>query len=204
MTSKVDIYNLALSALLLTKEIEEIDTDTSNEVRILNIHWKTAFESTLQDLDLDSLSIKAPLELIEEVNEGPWTFAYKYPSNCAFFRRIESHAEIDNESTHIAKRVGIYDGEKAIFTNEGEAVAEYIPKDFPLEVLSPMAALAIAYKLAILSAPLIVGKGAKTLRQEIKQDYVMAKNEAQETDMQESFSYNHEAARSEFVRARME
>lgn len=204
MSTKPEIYNLALSALLLTKEIEEIDTDTSNEVRILNIHWKTAFESTMQDLNLDSLKTNIPLELIEELDEGPWLYAYRYPSNCIFFRRLVSCTQVDNIYTHIPKQVGNYEDEKAIFTNEVEAVAECITNDFPLVMLSPMAALAVAYKLAFLSAPLITGKGARALKAELKQDYIIAKNEAQETDLIENSNIEHEHVRSEFVQARLE
>ena len=66
-----------------------------------------------------------------------------------------------------------------------------------------MAAMAIAYKLALLSAPLLVGKGAKTLRKEISENYIIAKGEAQETDSLENFNYESDWERSEFVEARL-
>lgn len=201
--TKVQIYNLTFSALMLGKEVSEIETDTSLEVRVLNIHWDTALSSTLQDLDLDSLSTPITLELITELEEGPWRYVYKYPTNCAFLRRIESGAVTDNVTTHISKRVAMYDGQKAIFTNEYDAVAETIPKNIPLAALSPMAALAVAYKLGILSAPLVVGKGAKVLRDSLKEDYIIAKGEAQETDAMENYNYEEDSLRSEFVQVRL-
>lgn len=202
--TKVQVYNLALSALLLNREVVDTTTDKSNEVRVFNIHWNAAFETTLQDLDLDSLSTPITLELIEEVTDGgPWRFAYRYPSNCAFFRRIKSCAVTDTPSTHIPKRVSIYKGEKAIFTNQEEAVAECIPNDVPLTALSSPAALAVAYKLAELSAPLCVGKGAKALAQEISQKYLVAKGEAQEHDAAENFIFEEDHVRSEFVQVRL-
>jgi hypothetical protein len=202
--TKPQIYNLALSALLLAKEVDNTETDTSNEVRVLNIHWNTAFESTLQDLDLDSLMTPITLELIEELDEGPWAYVYKYPTNCIFLRKIQSGIETDNAATHIAKVVRPHEGVKAIFTNEEDAVAECITNDISLAFLNPMAGMAVAYKLAMLSAPLIVGKGAKTLREEIKENYIIAKMEAQEVDRAENFNYEDEALRSEFVAARIE
>ncbi len=201
--TKTEIYNLALSALLLGEEVSEIDTSTTNSVLVLNRFWDIALQATLQDLDLDSLSQPITLELIEKLENEPWTYVYKYPTNCAFLRRIESLFPTDNKSTHISKRTGIFNGQKAIYTDESEAVGECIPKDAPIEAFNAMAVLAVAYKLAFLSAPLLVGKGAKTLRKEIKEDYVIAKIEAQETDSLENFNYESESQRSELVEARL-
>lgn len=198
------IYELALSALLLSEEVTNVATNTTNRIKILNRFYDIALESTLQDLDLDSLSGPIILELVEELPEAhSWDYAYKYPTNCAFFRRLDSGYKVDNETTHIPKRTGMHDGQKTIFTNEAEAIAECIPKDISLAALSPMAGLAVAYMLAILASPAAVGKGAKTLRKEIKELYIVAKAEAQETDILENFNYESAASRSPLVRARL-
>jgi hypothetical protein len=202
--TKPKIYNLALSALMLVKEVAEIETDKSNEVRVLNMHWDIALESTLKDLNLDSLSTPIELELIEELDIGPWKYVYKYPTNCAFLRRIKSCAVTDTARTHIPKRIAMHVGQKAIFTNEFEAVGECLPKNIPLASLESMAGLALAYKLAMLSAPLITGKGAKTLLDQIEKMYIIAKHEAQESDTAENMNYDPDYIRSEFVAARLE
>lgn len=203
--TKLKAYNLALSALLLSRQISDTETDTiTNEVRVLNQFWEDALTSTLQELDLDYLSESIPLELLAELTNSPWTYVYKYPIRCAFLRRIESGALTDTSSTHIAKRTGIYTGQKAIFTNEYQAVAECITKDVSLDVLSSPAAFAVSYKLAYLSSPLLVGKGAKALREELYQRYLMTLNDAKELDKLENFSYDPDYIRSEFVRARLE
>jgi len=201
--TKEKIYNLTLSALLLAKEVINIATDTSNEVRVLNTHYDVALESTLKDLDLDILSTPIELELIEELDEGPWTYVYKYPTACAHLRRIQSGFVTDNKRSHIAKKVGVYEGQKAIFTDEAQAVAECIPNTISLDMLSAMAGMALAYRLAYLAAPLITGKGAKALRESLLQAYVIAKTEAQEDDKLENFNYEEDRLRSEFVDERL-
>lgn len=204
--TKVKIYDLTLSALLLAEEVTDIDTTKSNNIKVLNKFYDTALESTLQDLDLDSLSQPISLELLadlQNVEDQAWDFVYKYPTNCAFLRRIRSGVATDNKSTHISKRTGLYEGQKAIYTNKYQAVGECIPKDIPLEALSPMAGLSVVYKLGLLSAPLVVGKGAKALMRSLKEDYILAKLEAQESDSLENFNYEAEWARSEFVEARL-
>lgn len=205
MYTKPKIYNLALSALLLSTEIEEIETDTSNEVRVLNLHYDTALESTLKDLDLDALSTPITLELLATLDDGgPWTYVYKYPNNCAKFRRLVSGNVTDNSRTHIAKQVRMYNGQKAIFTNEYAAIAECMPKNISLAALSAEAGMALAYKLADLATPLLTGKGAQKLREDIQKAYIIAKNEAQEDDRQENHNYEEDHIRSEFVDARLD
>lgn len=204
MTTRVQTYELALSILLLSREVEDHLTDQTEEVRVLNKHWDIALESVLQDLDLDSTSEPIILELIENLpSDHLWNYSYKYPSKCAFFRRLKSNVVQDSKFTHIAKRVGIRNGVKVIFTDEAQAVAECIPKDVLIESLSSMTIMALANRLAELSAPLLVGKGAKTLRKEIKENYIIAKLEAQETDARENFNYESDVQQSEWVQVRL-
>ncbi len=204
MYSKAKIFNLALGALLLSRRIIDTETETGNEVKVLNTHYDVAFRATLEDLDLDSTSTQAVLELIEENPNDLWGFSYKYPTNCAFFRRIQSPVVTDNRSTHIPKRVAIKDGKKCIFTNQVDAVIEYISYDVPLGTLSATAGLAVAYRLAMMASPLVTGKGSKTLMDSIQKMYVMTKAEAQEQDKKENFVFNDPETDSEFVQARIE
>jgi antitoxin (DNA-binding transcriptional repressor) of toxin-antitoxin stability system len=202
--SKLTIYNLALSSLLLAKQVTEIETDTSNEVKVLNLHWDVALESTLKDLDLDSLSTRVTLELIEELpNDKFWNYVYAYPDNCALLRRLDSGALTDTNASLIDKHVRVLDGEKVIYTNDTNSVAEIIPLDLPISAVPGMACMAIAYKLAYLSAPLITGKGAQKLRDELMKQYVIAKNEAQEDDVKENATYQSDESVSEWVATRI-
>ena len=202
MHTKAKIFNLALGALLLQRRISDTETDPSNECKVLLTHYDVAFRATLEDLDLDGTSTQKILELIEEDPNDLWGYAYKYPSDCAFFRRLQSGSVIDNRSTHIEKRVAIHDSQKVIFTNQVDAIAEYISYNVPLAALSATAGLAVAYRLAMLSAPLITGKGAAKLIETIQKNYILAKTEAQDQDRRENFSFVDEDIESEFVEAR--
>lgn len=204
MYSKAKIYNLALGLLLLQRQIKDPDTDQSNEAKVLNLHWDTALAMALEDMDLDSTSTQMDLSLVDTDPNDLWTYAYKYPNKCLFFRRLQSSTDIDNRSTHIPKRIGVYEGQKVIFTNQEDAIAEYIPTDLPLSSLSPNAAMTIACKLAELASSLVTGKGAGELRKEILQKYIMYKAKAQEHDRKENFTFTDPEVDSEFVEARTE
>jgi len=204
MYSKAEIYNLALGALLLNRQVLNTETDKSNQVKVLNIHYPVALNTTLSDLNLTSTAVQVTAALVAEDPNDLWLYAYKYPDNCVLFRRLQSPVVKDNPSTFLPKQVGIHEGVKVIFTNQLDAVIEYIPKDVILSHLSAAAGLALAYKLAVLSAPLIVGKGADTLRKSITTMYVVQKAEAQEKDRNENFVYDDPEVESEFVQARLD
>jgi len=207
MYDKAKIYNLALSALLLQRQISsDPSTDKSNEAKVLNQWYDIAFHSTLQDLDLDSTMDQVTLSLIEKDPNDLWTRAYSYPSDCVYLRRLIDVNDIkrqDNEYTHHDKQVRRFKGQKAILTDLENAAAEYISSNLGLNELNAMAGLAIAYRLAMLSVPLIVGKGAANLRQKLQQDYIIFKTEAQEKDKWENFRYVHPAYESPWVYERI-
>lgn len=210
MYTKATIFNLALGDLLLQRTISNADTDPSNECKVLNTNYDIAFRASLEDMDLDSTSTIAVLPLLIEHPVEGWRWAYKYPQNCAFLRRLvprgHHQAHPDNRFTHISKRVGMYSlngvNQKVIFTNHECASAEYIAYDLPLSSLSATAGMPIAHRLAIMSSPLIVGKGASELREEIQKKYIMSKAEAQAQDARENFNFESPQTESEFVAIR--
>lgn len=203
MYSKVKIFNLALGALLSTKQITNTETDVSTECRTLNNFWDAALKQTLQDLDLDATSSQKNLELIEAEPNKLWAYSYKYPNDCAFLRRIQSTVLKDTRDTQIRKRVATMGGIKVIMTDEYDAIAEYISYDVPLSVLSASAGLAVSQRLAWLSSPLISGKQAATLKKSIFDDYKISKAEAQEHDRLENSNMDTDEEMSEFVSARI-
>lgn len=202
-TTKNKIFSFALSHLLLSRQVINSESDQSTELDVLRSFFDDSLALTLQDLDLDSLSEPIALELLDTLNNDPWSFVYEYPNRCAFLRRLDSGARVDTSSTHISKRVAIYQGKKAIFTNEANAKAECIPMDISLDLLGPSALLAVSYQLAHFSAPLIVGKGAKKLRESLLGQYGLMKANAQRIDSLENFNYDPAYIRSEFVNARL-
>lgn len=211
MHSKASIFNLALGALLLQRQISDPANDTSNEAKVLLTHWDVALSSTLEDLDLDSTTIRESLELIATDPVAPydqWRYVYKFPTRSAFFRKIMSTVEVDNRKTHIPKLIRLYSHQgqlrKVIITNQITAIGEFTPNDFPLSSLTANAAMAIAYRLAWLSAPLISGKGSRTLRKSLFDNYVLLKAEAQEQDRLEGLFFVDDSVHSEFAAARME
>lgn len=202
MYNQVDIFNIALGALLLNKVIVDVESDTSKENKTLKQFYQIALAQTLQDLDLDGTSSRAELELIEEDPNDEWLYAYKYPTKCRFFRRIVSGNRKDNRATSIPRARGVLNGVSVIYTNQPDAIGEYIASDVGLQHLNSNAGLALGYKLAFLASAMIVGKGALKIKQDVLNMYTMFKMEAQEQDRLEGETFEDPAVDSEFVQAR--
>lgn len=203
MYNKTDIFNLALSALYLQKKIADSETDTSNETKTLQTHWKAAYWGGLAEMDLDHTAVTAPLALLVEEPNSLWKYAYTYPADCVFIRRIINTKTTDDLETKVDRKVGIHEGDKVIFTNEYDAELEYISSDVLPQDLSVEAAMYIAYKLAMLAMPLIVGKDSKEVASALQVLKAQSFADAVAKDSKETNIYQPEYMRSEFVKARL-
>jgi hypothetical protein len=202
--TKAKIYNLALSALLLQRQTTDPDTDVSNEVVAINNIYDTALEHVVADLDLDSHTTDVTLALIETDPTDDWAYSYTFPASCVVFRRVRSTALKDNKTTRIPLRILVDAGVKVVYTNQVDAEAEVILSTIAISLWSASAALALAYRCAILAAPLVVGKGAKALREDLHAKYMIAKAEAQEQDARDNFNFTEPEVDSEWVQQRLE
>ena len=202
MYTKADLFNIALGALLLERQIVDADEDKSVEAKSLRRMFPIALAQALQDMDLDKTIEIKNAEMVVRDPSVIWRFAYKYPDNCAMIRRLVSGARMDNRETKIPLQTGLFVGQPVIYTNDDAAAIEYIPNDLNLGSLSASAGLAVAWKLAHLCAALQAGKGAQKIRQEILTTYILFKEQAQAHDRLENMNFEVDNVVSEFVNVR--
>lgn len=201
---KTRIFNLTLVALLLSKRVTNADTDKSTEADNLRTMWDTAVESFLEECDLNETSTTVKLVLVAENPNDKWLYAYAYPSDCAFFRRIDSGRVRDTRNTQIFKVTGVYNGKKVIFTNKQDAYAEIITTDF-LVGLSANSAQALAHKLGWYAAPLIVSSTDPTgLSKTLETRYNLFKSLAEQKDARENDNPQLLEEESDIAQARLE
>lgn len=203
MFTKVQIYQMSLNALLLQRQVIDVDTDKSNEVKVLNANWDMAWLSVLSELDLNATSSYVTLALVATDPNPLWRYAYAYPSMAAFFRRVRSCTTMDNRYTHIGFQRSIYNGSPVIFTNEANAVGEIILNNLTPTVLTAEAVMCVVYRLAHMSAPLNTGKGSAQLRRDLEENFVIWKAKAQARDALESVNFEPPYIESEWVADRM-
>lgn len=202
MVDKPLLYNIALSALRLNHQTSDPDNDKTLAVKQLRLIYPLALSKTLADMDLNKTATKLKLELLAKEHVH-WVYVYKYPVNCAKFRKIVSPFAVDNRSTLIPSATEVVDNIDVILTNEPEAYAEIIPSNVNLSALNPNAAMAVGFQMALMCPALAVGKGSTALRQGVFDEYKLYKAEAQEDDGNENVDTTPDEFKSEFIMARL-
>ena len=202
MVDKPLLYNIALSALRLNHQTSDPDNDKTLAVKQLRLTYPLALSKALADMDLNKTATKLKLELLAKTHPH-WKYVYKYPVNCAKFRKIVSPFPVDNRETIIPSATEVVDNIDVILSNEPEAYAEIIASNVTLSALSPNAAMAVGFQMALMCPGLVVGKGSTALRQGIFNEYKIYKAEAQEDDSNENVDTTPDEFKSEFIMARL-
>lgn len=189
------ISQLALSHLNITKQIADVDTEKSKEAAACRQFFEVARDELLRDFPWPFATKFAQLALIVESPTFEYGFAYRYPTDCLFIRRILSGLRNDNRQSRIHYRVGNDDAGRVIYTDQQNAAVEITTIDAqnPAKWDSDFA-LALSYRLASYIAPSLTGGDPfKTGEQAFKlsqihssKAFANAKNEEQAEDYPES------------------
>jgi hypothetical protein len=160
--SETAICNLALGHLGISTEINNLSTERSAEASACRRYFSTAKDASLRDLRCPFATKFKTLSLVENNPNQEWSFSYRYPSDCLFFRRILSGTRNETSDTRVPYKIASDEIGKLIYTDRHNAECEYTkivdnqmlwPDDF---------ILAVSYLLASLIAPrLTKGDGLK-------------------------------------------
>lgn len=155
--SKVSICNKALSMLGVGKEIQNLESERSEESRSCRMFYSNALESTLRDFAWPFAKRTVTLELIQDYYSTEWRYAYRYPAMTALFRRIPSGNVIDTEETKIPHEIASDSGGLLVLTNQPSAKGEITrlidnPAFYPADFVA-----ALACRLAYYIAPRVTG-----------------------------------------------
>jgi hypothetical protein len=160
-SSLVIVSNLALSHLGHGTEIASLD-ERSKAAQACNRFIESARDEMLREFVWPFATKIVALGLVtdsEDVNHptDEWVFSYRYPSDCLFFRKIQSGIRNDNGFSRVPYRLAADDQGTLVFTDRESAKAEYTSTlgqnparwhaDFEL---------ALSYRLAAYICPRIV------------------------------------------------
>lgn len=152
MASKVEICNLALSHLGVSKEISSL-TEKSQEAQACSRFYDTCLSATLRDFAWHFATRYADLALVEEDPTSEWKYSYRYPTDCVKVRKIVSGIRNETEATRLPFMEAQDDSGLLIFTDQQDAQIEYTvlaedPVRYP-----PDFTLALSFRLAYYIAP---------------------------------------------------
>lgn len=169
MATKIEIWNMALSHLGISKEVASV-TERSKEAEACNRFYDTCVEALLTDHSWPFATKYATLALIESDPNDEWAYSYRYPTDCFFFRKILSGTRNDTLATKIPFEVAKDDSGRVIFTDAVDAQGKYtvtVDESF----FTSDFILTLSYRLAYYIAPRVTAGDPFKLGPQMMQKY---------------------------------
>lgn len=199
MANQVDICNLALTHLNISKEIASMD-ERSQEAQALRRVYPTALEATLRDFEWPFATKFVTLGLVQNNPTTEWAFSYQYPSDCLHFRRILSGLRNDTRQSRVPYRLTYGAAGQEIYTDKECAQAEYTVNVQDESRFPPDFVLALSFRMAFLASPRLTGGDPFKLGDRAKGLYDIEISRAKATGANEE--QEEQDPESEFTRGR--
>lgn len=167
----LDIANLALGHLGVSKEIANLSTEKSKEAVACRKYFDLAREAVLRDFPWPFATKIATLSLVEEDPNSEWAYSYRYPTDCVYFRRILSGIRNDPRESRVPYRIARDSSGKLIFTDLDSAVGEYTVRLTTVTQYPPDFSLCLSYRLAAYIANSVTGAEPFKLKDEMMKHY---------------------------------
>jgi len=200
MATKTEICNLAISHLGTGKEIQDFDTDRSEEGDACRRYYQILLEATLRDFAWPFATKIAALNLIEESPNDEWAYSYRYPSDCLKARRILSGIRNDSRQTRVPYKILKDEAGRIIYTDQINANLEYTILVEDTSYYTPDFILALSWRLASYLAPRLTQGDPYGLRNSSMQMYEAEISRARAASVNEQ--QDEEKPNSEFDRVR--
>lgn len=152
MSSTTDIVNLALGEIGVGTEVNNLETEKSQEAQAARRFFPICRDATLRDARWTFARKIFTLELVEENPNSPnqeWLFSYRMPADVVQLHRIISGFRVDTALTRVPYKLYHDDQGKLIYTNKQNAQIEYTGSSIDPEVWPPDFVMALSYRLAM-------------------------------------------------------
>lgn len=185
MASKTEICNIAISHLGIGKEIQNFDTEQSDEATACRRYFDTCVDAVLSDFDWPFATKEAVLNLISADPTTEWDFSYRYPTDCLRVRRIKSGMRQDTQDSRLPYRILQDAAGKVIYTDKENAEAEYTVRVEDPSYFTAEFTLALSFRLAAYLAPRLTGGDPFKMKEEMIRQYFYELGKAKERSFNE-------------------
>lgn len=199
MSSSTEICNLALNHVN-GKEIQNLDTDSSNEASVCRRFYEQARNEMFEDFPWPFAEIREQLSLVSETPTDDWAYSYQYPSNCARLGYIPSGVRNDTKDSAIPYKVVYGDSGEYIYTDQENAEIVYTRRVTDESRFPAKFVIALSYKLAGYIAGGVSGGDPFKLGEKADKKYEMMMAQLQSNVLNEQ--RREPAPESEFISAR--
>lgn len=192
--------NLALGHLGISKTIENLETERSNEANVCRRFLPQVIEETQRDYPWSFNTVIDDLVLVESNPNDEWAYSYRYPSDCERFSRILSGMRNDSRQSRVSYKIVKDSNGRLILTDKQDAQGEWNelvdePSSWPADYVA-----AVALLLAFYIGPSLTAGDPFKLGERALKIYLAFVSKAKATN--ENEQQNDENPDSEFIRNR--
>ena len=163
MSSKLEIWNLALANIKQTPSIQGVNEDSS-EANFCAAYYPSALKDALQKHDWNFARKRLNLSIISDLRNRPdWKYQYGYPSDCLQARYIVTQYRDQSPipfDVAVLPSTGLPNSvdQKVIWTDEESAILSYTYLQENTTFFSEKFVIALSWKLSSLIAQPITNK----------------------------------------------
>ena len=181
MATETDVANMALSHLGVGIEIQDLESESSQQAQVCRRFFGIARDKALADCPWPFAKAFATLGLVAEDPIEEWSFSYRIPADSLVIRRLRSGQRRDSESTSVPFATG-QDGSGALlFTDQTPCDIEYTKRIEDSQRWDVDFSTALSYLLASYIAPRIAAGDNTGLTRRCYELYVAETNRAMAT-----------------------
>lgn len=207
MAAKSDVWNMTLAHLGVNERISSETLEDTELANMLHAFSTPSLNEMKRRHQWQAFSVYDDLELVAECPNKLYNFAYRYPADCLFFRKILSEIRNDDETTRVPfSRGRIRDNDNklvsVIFTDHSEPVGLFTEKEDEDTNFDDDFAIAWSYRLAYFVAPGVTGGDPFQLQRAALSNFKAELHNAIKMDMIEQQRDPYPASKYERARHR--
>ncbi len=183
------IANLAQGHLGNSKKIANLDSEQSTEAAVMRLFYELSRQIVMGDHEWNFTVGEQTLALVATSPNDEYNYSYRYPVGCLDIIKIKNPGvRFDVEGTAVVYKIVKDAAGQLIWTNQENAVIEFIEDvDDPNFFSSPYV-MALSYQLASYAAPALTRGDPFKVKQELLGYYQLELGRAKEKDMNEAVS----------------
>ena len=174
-----------MSHLGVAKEIADVETEQSQEAVTCRRFYRDALKCVFRDFPWSFATRTQALALVAENPDAEWSYSYAYPTDCSRLNKIQSGTSFDNRSTRVNYRLENNGSQLLIYTNQQNAVAEFVQYTENIDLYPPDFKMAFSFFLAALTAPRLTKGDPFKMKSEMMAMYYQWLSEAKANGLNE-------------------
>ena len=157
MASKTQIVNIAMARIGASKQLANVDTDTSREAIMARTFFDDDVKFVLRDFPWPWATSYADLAVVAGSTTTrairDWQYSYRYPSDCLYVRRLVVDGIGRDDPNPAPYSIGRDSQGRLIYTDEPTAQIEYTVAIDDTAEFDPMFVSMLAWKVGSGLAP---------------------------------------------------